>query len=183
MGNLVLAAAAAVPHEAAGHAEFAAFGLNPGAWVALASIILFAILIWKKVPGAVVGMLDKRIAEVRSQLDEANKLRAEAEGLKAEYEAKLAAAAGEADDMRARGQAEAEALIAKAKADTTALIARRKKMAEDRIAAAEAGAIAEVRAAAAKAATEAATALIAAKHDAAADKALVDGAIAAVAKG
>ena len=183
MDNLILTAATAVPHETVGHAEFSAFGLNPGGWVALASIILFAIMIWKKVPGAVVGMLDKRIAEVRGQLDEANKLRADAEGLKAEYEAKLAAAAGEADEMRARAQSEADALVAKAKADTTALIARRKKMAEDRIAAAEAGALAEVRAAAAKAATTAATALIAANHDAAADKALIDQAIAAVAKG
>ena len=63
------------------------------------------------------------------------------------------------------------------------LIARRKQMAEDRIAAAEAGALAEVRAATAKAATAAAAALIAEKHDANADKALVDQAIASVAKG
>ena len=81
------------------------------------------------------------------------------------------------------GYAEAEALVTKAKADATALIARRKQMAEDRIAAAEAGALAEVRTAAAKAATDAAAKLIADKHDVAADKALVDQAIAGVAKG
>jgi len=56
-------------------------------------------------------------------------------------------------------------------------------MAEERIAAAEANALAEVRTAAAKAATDAAAKLIADKHDAAADKALVDQAIAGVAKG
>ena len=67
--------------------------------------------------------------------------------------------------------------------DATALIARRKQMAEDRIAAAEAQALTEVRTAATKAATEAAAKLIADKHDAKADKALVDNAIAAVAKG
>src|SRR3546814_19921797 len=74
-------------------------------------------------------------------------------------------------------------LVAKAKDDATALIARRKQMAEDRIAAAEAQALSEVRTAAAKAATDAAAKLIADKHDAKADKALVDQAIAAVAKG
>ena len=47
----------------------------------------------------------------------------------------------------------------------------------------EAGALAEVRTAAAKAATDAAAKLIADKHDAAADKALVDQAIAGVARG
>src|SRR3546814_20204583 len=88
-------------------------------------------------------MLEHMIAEISKQLKEAEQLRLDAESLKAEYEAKLADAAREADEMRARADAEAEALVAKAKADATALIARRKQMAEDRIAAAEAGALAE----------------------------------------
>src|SRR3546814_16331941 len=99
--------------------------------------------------------------------DLAEALRLDAESLKAEYEAKLADAAKEADEMRARADSEAEALVAKAKADATALITRRKKMAEDRIAAAEAGALAEVRTAAAKAATEQGARLIADTQDAA----------------
>src|SRR3546814_11436645 len=86
---------------------------------------------------------------ISKQLKEAEALRLDAESLKAEYEAKLADAAKEADEMRARADSEAEALVAKAKADATALITRRKQMAEDRIAAAEAGALAEVRTAAA----------------------------------
>jgi F-type H+-transporting ATPase subunit b len=171
--------------EAAGAAHgggAAGFLSAPSWWVALAMTIFFAVLVWKKAPGALGAMLDNRIAEIRKQLDEAEQLRLDAESLKAEYEARLTDAAREAEEMRARAHAEAEALVAKAKADATALIARRKQMAEDRIAAAEAGALAEVRAAAAKAATDAAAALIAAKHDAKADKALVDQAIAAVAK-
>ena len=63
---------------------------------------------------------------------EAEALRLDAESLKAEYEAKLADAAKESDEMRARADAEAEALVTKAKADATALIARRKQMAEER---------------------------------------------------
>ena len=172
--------------EAAGevHAEPASFGfIDATVWVSIAMAIFIAILLWKKVPAMVAGMLDNKIAEISKQLKEAEALRLDAESLKAEYEAKLADAAKEADEMRARADAEAEALVAKAKEDATALIGRRKQMAEDRIAAAEANALAEVRTAAAKAATDAAARLIADKHDAKADKALIDDAIAAVAKG
>lgn len=168
---------------AEGAAEPTAFGLNATVWVSIAMLVFLGILVWKGVPGAIAAMLDKRIAEISRQLNEAEQLRLDAESLKAEYEAKLADAAKEAEEMRARADAEAEALVAKAKADATALIARRKQMAEERIAAAEANALAEVRTAAARAATEAAAKLIADKHDAAADKALVDQAIASVAKG
>ena len=170
--------------EAAGeaHATPKAFGMDATVWVSIAMLVFLGILVWKGVPKAIGAMLDKRIAEISKQLNEAEALRLDAESLKAEYEAKLADAAKEADEMRTRADAEAEALIAKAKADATALIARRKQMAEDRIAAAEAGALAEVRTAAAKAATDAAAKLIADKHDAKADKTLVDQAIAGVAK-
>jgi F-type H+-transporting ATPase subunit b len=171
--------------EAAGeaHATPKAFGMDATVWVSIAMLVFLGILVWKGVPKAIGAMLDKRIADISKQLNEAEQLRLDAESLKVEYEAKLADAAKEADEMRARADAEAEALVTKAKADATALIARRKQMAEDRIAAAEAGALAEVRTAAAKAATEAAAKLIADKHDANADKALVDQAIAGIAKG
>lgn len=180
MANLVILMA-----EAAGeaHATPKAFGMDATVYVSLAMLVFIGILIWKKVPAAITGMLDNKIAEISKQLKEAEALRLDAESLKAEYEAKLADAAKEADEMRARADAEAEALVAKAKADATALIARRKQMAEDRIAAAEATALSEVRSAAAKAATDAAAKLIADKHDAKADRALVDQAIAGVAKG
>src|SRR3546814_7698631 len=79
--------------------------------------IFIAILLWKKVPALIAGMLDNRIAEISKQLKEAEALRLDAESLKAEYEAKLADAATEADEMRARADSEAEALVAKAKAD------------------------------------------------------------------
>ncbi|ALJ12990.1 F0F1 ATP synthase subunit B family protein [Sphingopyxis macrogoltabida] len=171
--------------EAAGeaHADPTAFGMDATVWVSIAMLVFIGILLWKGVPAMIAGMLDKRIAEISKQLNEAEQLRLDAESLKAEYEAKLADAAKEADEMRVRADAEAEALVTKAKADATALIARRKQMAEDRIAAAEATALADVRSAAAKAATEAAAKLIAEKHDAKADKALVDQAIAGVTKG
>jgi F-type H+-transporting ATPase subunit b len=134
------------------HADPTALGLNATAWVALAMLAVIAIMVWKKVPALIGSALDKKIAAIRAQLDEAAKLRAEAEALKAEYQANLAAS----------------------------LIERRGKMAEDKIAAAERAAIAEVRAKAANAAAAAATKLIAERHDGSADKALVDQTIAGI---
>jgi F-type H+-transporting ATPase subunit b len=139
-------------------------------------------MLWKKVPAMIGAALDKQIADIRDQLAAATKLRAEAEDLKREYEEKLKASAGEADALRARAEVEAATIVAKAKDDVKALIARRQKMAEDRISAAERAAIADVRDTAARAAIGAAHSLIAANHDAAADRALVDAAIADVAQ-
>jgi len=165
-------------HGGAEHAEPIALGLNPGAWVALAMAVFIAILIWKKVPALLGGTLDKRIADIRAQLDEAKKLRAEAEALRAEYEAKVKAAEAEAGTMRAHAEAEAVQILADANAHAKDLTLRRAKMAEDKIGAAERAAIASVRAKAAEAATIAATALIAQGHGAAQDKPLVDQTIA-----
>lgn len=162
---------------AAQHADPKALGLDATAWVSLAMLIFVAILLWKKVPGAIGAALDHRIAAIRQQLDEAARLRSEAEALKGEYEAKLAAAAKEAEAMRVRAEEEAEHMLAQAKQDATDLIARRQKMAEDKISAAERAAIAQVRAKAVQAATAAAAALIEEHHDAATDKALVDSTI------
>lgn len=156
------------------HPEPSALGFDAAGWVSLAMIVLLIIFIWKKVPGMITSGLDKQIAGIRSQLDEAASLRAEAEKLRGEYEAKIKAAEGEAATMRARAEEEAEAILAKAKSDTSELIARRQKMAEDRIGAAERAAVAEVREKAAKAATSAAANLIAEKHDKLVDKALID---------
>ena len=165
-------------HGGGAHAEPMALGLNPGAWVALAMAVFIAILLWKKVPALLGGTLDKRIADIREQLDEAKKLRAEAEALRAEYDAKVKAAEAEAGTMRAHAEAEAAQILADANAHAKDLTLRRAKMAEDKIGAAERAAIASVRAKAAEAATAAATALIAESHGAAQDKPLVDQTIA-----
>ena len=162
----------------AAHApEPSVFGLNATAWVSLAMAVFFAILIWKKVPALIGKALDDRIAGIRSQLDEAAKLRAEAEALKAEYQAKLANAEKDAAALKARAEEEAALLLSDAKTNTQALIKRRQKMAEDKIAAAERAAIADIRVKAVSAATAAAAALIAENHDAKADKDMVDGTI------
>lgn len=167
-----------VAHEGvAPHTDPRAVGMDATAWVSLAMAVFILILIVKKVPSLIGGVLDGRIAQIRSQLAEASKLRAEAEALKAEYEARLSAAAGEAEAMRKSAESEAQTLLEDARTNAAALVVRRQKMAEDKIGAAERAAIAGIRTKAVNAATSAAATLIAQNHDANADKALVDGAI------
>jgi F-type H+-transporting ATPase subunit b len=170
--------------EAPGGAEHeaTALGFGPGGWVAIAMLLVFALAIWKKVPSAIGKALDKKIAAIRDQLDEAKALREEAEELKREYQAKAADADNEAAAMIERAKGEAERIVAKAEEDAKALVERRKAMAEAKIAAEERAAIDELRATAARAATAAAAKLIAERNDAKADKALVDEAIAGLAK-
>ena len=158
--------------------EPTAFGLDAPAFISLAILFIIAIILWKKVPQAIGSALDKKIAVIREQLDQAAKLRAEAEALRGEYEAKTAAADKERETMLERARHEAEAIVAQAKADTSALLERRARMAEDKIAAAERQAIDEVRARAAAAAAAAAERLISEELDATANKAMVDQAIA-----
>ncbi|PZU59336.1 MAG: F0F1 ATP synthase subunit B [Sphingobium sp.] len=159
------------------HADPTAVGMNATAWVSLAMLVFILILLVKKVPAFVSKALDGKIAAIRAQLDEASKLRREAEALKAEYQAKLSGAASEIEAIRTHAEEEATQIVADAKVQATELVKRRQKMAEDKIAAAERTAIADIRTKAVQAATGAAAALIAQGHDAKADKALVDGAI------
>ena len=162
---------------AAEHEEATAFGIGAGGYVALAMLVVFGIMLKGGVPKLVAGLLDKQIAEIRAQLDQAKTLRAEAEALRAQYAAKIAGAEADAAAMFEHAKHEAEAIMTQAQAQTTALIARREKMAQDKIGAAERTALADVRAIAANAATLAARGLIAENHDAKADKSLVDAAI------
>lgn len=160
------------------HHEPAVFGITAPGFVALSMLAVVVIILVNKVPGMIGAMLDKQISKIRTQLDEASKLRAEAEALLAEAKARTASADADAKAVVANAQAEAAALQAKAEADAAELIGRRTRMAEDKIAAAERSAIQAIRTKAADAATTAAAALIAEKHGADADKALVDKTIA-----
>jgi F-type H+-transporting ATPase subunit b len=158
----------------AGKVEPSALGLDSYQWVAVAMLVFVGIIIWKKVPALITGGLDNKIAEIKQQLDEAKSLRADAEALRAEYEAKIAGAEKDAEAMVAGASEEADAILAKAEADSKAMVARRKQMAEDKIAAAERDAIEDVRNRAASAAAAASSALIADQHNATADKSLAD---------
>ena len=173
MSNLLMAAVAQAPEAA----EPTFLGINPGGWVAVAVLLVFVLLIWKKVPGAVARALDDKIALIRDQLAEAESLRKEAEALKSEYAAKAKSVDKDRAALLERAKHEADEIVAKAKADAEALIDRRRRMAEDKIAAEERAAVEQLRSAAADAAAKAAAKIIAERHDAATDANLVNEAI------
>ena len=160
------------------HSEPTFLGFDPGGWVAVAMLAVFALLIWKRVPKAITGALDAKIALIRDQLAEAEALRKEAEALKAEYQAKANSAEAEAAAMIKRAHGEADEIVAKAKSDAEGLIARRGRMAEDKIAAEERAAVKQLRAAAVDGAARAAARLIAERDDPTTDEKLVNRTIA-----
>lgn len=162
------------------HAEPSVLGFDATGWVSIAMIAFLAILLVKKVPGVIGASLDKKIAAIRNNLDEAKKLRSEAEALRAEYDAKVRQAEADAVAMRDHAEAEAKQIIADATAHAQEVTARRTRMAEDKIAAAERAAVAEIRRKAADAAAAAAAKLIAEGHGSVEDKALVDRTIAGI---
>jgi F-type H+-transporting ATPase subunit b len=129
---------------------------EPETWVAVAFVIFVGILIKLGVPNLLFKVLDDRSARIRAELDEALKLRKEAEGVLAEYRRKQGEAEKVAESIILNARGEAERLAAEAKAKVEDFIARRTKMAENKIAQAEAHALADVRAAAANAAVAAA---------------------------
>jgi F-type H+-transporting ATPase subunit b len=182
-----LAAASADPaaHPAAAgaehHAEAVVAGvsfLTPGFFVALAMLVVFAIMLKARVPSLIANALDAKIDGIRQQLDEAAKLRAEAEALRDEYVKKAKESAAELVAMKDAAEHQAAEIVEKAKRDSVALIARRQAMADEKIAAAERAAIEQVRVRVAEVAAAAARDLIAAKHGAEADGKLVDQTIA-----
>jgi len=125
-------------------------------WVAVAFVIFVGAMVYFRVHKLIVDGLDQRTARIKAELDEARRLRDEAQALLAEYQRKQQEAEREAGEIIAGARAEAERLAVEAKSKMEDLLARRAKMAETKIAQAEAQAVADVRAAAADAAVAAA---------------------------
>lgn len=150
---------------------------DPTFWVAVGTALFIAVVIWQRVPQMVAKMLDDRAAAIKTELDEAKRLRAEAEVLLNEYRAKTANAAQEAQAIVDAAKVSAERMAADARAQLAVQIERRAKVAEQKIAQAEAEAIAEVRAVATAVATAAAGTVIGKQMTESKGDALIDGAI------
>jgi F-type H+-transporting ATPase subunit b len=129
---------------------------TPEFWVAVAFIIFLAVLAYFGTHKMILEALDQRASRIKAELDEARRLKDEARALLAEYERKKGEAEREAEGIIAGAKAEAERLAIEAKAKSEEFLARRTKLAETKIAQAEAQALADVRNAAAEAAVAAA---------------------------
>ena len=121
-------------------------------WVAIAFLCFLGLLAYLGVHRKLIDTLDQRQARIKSELDEASRLRSEAQALLAAFERKGREAESEAAAILAGAKTEAERLAAEAKSRMEDFVARRTKMAEAKIVQAEAQAVADVRAAAADAA-------------------------------
>ena len=131
-------------------------------WVALAFLLFLGLLAYLGVHRKLMDTLDQRQARIKGELDEARRLREEAQALLAEFERKGREAEGEAAAIIAGAKAEAERMAVEAKTRMEDFVARRTKMAEAKITQAEAQALADVRSAAADAAVAAAEKILAA---------------------
>ena len=133
---------------------------EPEFWVAVGFVILMGVFVYVGVHRTVLTALDHRSQRIKTELDDARRLKDEAAKLLAEYQARRASAEREAQDIIASAQAEAERIASEAKAKLEDFVTRRTKTAESKIALAEAQAIADVRSAAANAAVTAASSIL-----------------------
>ena len=138
----------------------AEFFLEGETWVAIAFVLFIAGLGYIGVHKMLAKSLDDRAARIQAELDEARKLKEEAAAVLAEYQRKRAAAESEAQSIVAGAKEDAARMAVEAKAKIEEFVARRTKMAETKIAQAEAQATADVRAAAADAAVAAAATIL-----------------------
>lgn len=135
---------------------------EPETWVAIGFVIFLGVLAYMGAHRRIIDGIDRRQARIKSELDEAVRLRQEAQLVLAEFERKGREAEAEAASIVAGATAEAERLAAEAKARMEDFVLRRTKMAEAKIAQAEAQALADVRAAAADTAVAAAERILSA---------------------
>jgi F-type H+-transporting ATPase subunit b len=109
-------------------------------------------MLYLKVPGTALKALDDQSNKIADELEQAKRLRAEAEALRQSYEDQRVQALSEAEGIIAKARDDAARLKVEAEAQLTASIATRGRQAEERIKRAEEAALADVRAAATNAA-------------------------------
>jgi F-type H+-transporting ATPase subunit b len=145
-------------------------------WILIAFLLAVGILI-RQAWGQITQSLDARAQTIRQQIDEAKRLRDEAEAMLAQYQLKQRDAIAEAQEIIVHAQEEAERVAKQAEADLEAAIKRREEQARDKIAQAEVKALAEIRAIAVDVAIRAVRILLAETLDPARGSALIDQAI------
>jgi F-type H+-transporting ATPase subunit b len=119
---------------------------TPEFWVAVAFVGFVGLLLYYKVPGMIGKALDERAEAIRKELDEARRLREDAQQLLADYQRKARGAEEEAQAIIVQARREAEVLAAETRQSLKETLERRTRLAEEKIARAEAQAVDEVRA-------------------------------------
>jgi F-type H+-transporting ATPase subunit b len=146
-------------------------------WLLVALVILIVIA-YRPAKRAILGALDARSARIKNELDEAQRLREEAQAALASFQRRQRDAMSEADEIIAHAREDAERMRKQALEDLEQVLARREQLAMERIDQAEANAAAEVRNVAVDVAIAASRRLIAEQMDQKRAQRLVDEAIA-----
>ncbi len=133
---------------------------DPETWVAISFLLFVALILYFRVPALIAGALDSRSVAIARELEEARKLRQEAEAVLADYKRRAANAHTEAEAILAQAEREAAAYATEAKAAFDEMITRRLNIAEQKIKQEEESARKEIRAQAAELAIAAAEQLI-----------------------
>jgi F-type H+-transporting ATPase subunit b len=132
-------------------------------WVAVSFFIFIGVLVYLDIHKKVASALDARALRISKELEEARRLREEAEKLLADYRRKLGDVVTEVDNIIALAAKQAETLAAETRQSLKEHVDRRIKLAEERIARAEMEAVRELRNDAVDVAIASAQNLIAAK--------------------
>jgi F-type H+-transporting ATPase subunit b len=150
---------------------------DPELAVAIAFVIA-VVLVSKRVWQVLSGMLDERAAKIKAELDEAQNLKDDAQKMLGQFQRKQRDALQEAEAIIAHAREEAARFAERSRRELEATIERRQRLAQEKIALAEAKAIAEVRNTAVDIAMGAARQVIAERLGDTQGRALVDQAIA-----
>jgi F-type H+-transporting ATPase subunit b len=156
------------------------FITDPAVWTAIALLLFIVVLIILKVPGMLAKALDARAEGIRKEIEEARRLREEAQGLLDDYRRRSQEASREAEAIVAEARAEAQRAGEEARTDLANAIARRRKQAEEKIERAEEQAAQEIRAYAGAVSIGAAKRVIRAELDPPRAARLIDNAISAL---
>jgi F-type H+-transporting ATPase subunit b len=113
-------------------------------WLLIALIIL-VVVIYNPVTGAIFGMLDGHSAKVRAELDQAKRLREEAQSLLATHQRQLLSGEDRARAIVEHARQETERQVERHRSELEANLQRRTEHAMARIAQEEARALQEVR--------------------------------------
>jgi F-type H+-transporting ATPase subunit b len=114
-------------------------------WVAVSFFIFIGLLLYLGVHERVASALDARALRIGKELDEARRLREEAERLLVDYRRKLGNVVTEVDNIIALAAKQAESLAVETRQSLKEHIERRIKLAEEKIARAEMEALGELR--------------------------------------
>lgn len=134
---------------------------SPDLWVLVSFVLFVSLLVYYKIPNKIAKALDDRANRIQAELEEARRLREEAQSILADYQRKRRDAEQEAEDIIAMARREAQFYAEESRKAMNESLRRRVKLAEEKIARAEEQAVLEIRSRSVDAATAAAEAIIA----------------------